>query len=153
MRCLAAKQAAETHHEATVSPDVGKGKKLLIIGGTGRVGSSTAASLRHTHPNLEIILGSQSREKYDAALEHRPSLKGLPFTRVDRNDLHSLLSALEGCDMVLHCAGPFQRKKEILPLEAAIQAKKPYIGQLLADLHCHILFHCVVSAVQGKQQA
>ena len=96
MTSLAAQQSTETQHSSAVSPDVGKGKKLLIIGGTGRVGSSTAASLRETHPNLEIILGSQSREKYDAAIEHRPSLKGLEYKVVNRDDLQSLFSALEG---------------------------------------------------------
>ena len=130
MRCVAAQQSTEKQHSSVVSPDVGKGKKLLIIGGTGRVGSSTAASLRETHPNLEITLGSQSREKYDAAIEHRPSLKGLAYKVVNRDNLQSLLSAMEDCDMVLHTAGPFQRKKDCLVLEAAIQAKKPYIGKL-----------------------
>ena len=124
-----ATQSTETQAAPDKSPEVGKGKKLLIIGGTGRVGSSTAASLRQTHPNLTIILGSQSQESYDAAVKNRPSLQGLAFSKVNRNDLHSILAAVKECDVVLHCAGPFQRKNECLVLEAAIQAKKPYIGE------------------------
>ena len=124
-----ANQSTETQAAPDKSPEVGKGKKLLIIGGTGRVGSSTAASLRQTHPNLTIILGSQSQDSYDAAVKNRPSLQGLAFSKVNRNDLHSILAAVKECDVVLHCAGPFQRKNECLVLEAAIQAKKPYIGE------------------------
>lgn len=127
MKCQAKQHSANMQTAPEVSPEVGKGKKLLIIGGTGRVGSSTADSLRQTHPNLTIILGSQSQESYDAAVKNRPSLQGLAFTKVNRNDLQSIMSAVKDCDLVLHCAGPFQRKNECLVLEAAIQAKKPYI--------------------------
>lgn len=127
-RCQASNHSSDAQTSPDISPEVGKGKTLLIIGGTGRVGSSTAASLVHTHPNLKIILGTRGKEGYDAAVENRPSLKGLEYRILDRNKLDSILSALEGCDIVLHTAGPFQRKKECLVLEAAIQAKIPYLG-------------------------
>ena len=130
-RCQASKPSTDAPVSVDVSPEVGKGKKLLIIGGTGRVGSSTAASLIQTHPNLTIILGTRGQEGYDAAVKNRPSLQGLEYRIVDRNDLQSILSAMKGCDIVLHTAGPFQRKKECLVLEAAIQAKIPYLGTLL----------------------
>ena len=133
-RCQASKPSTDAPVSIDVSPEVGKGKKLLIIGGTGRVGSSTAASLVQTHPNLTIILGTRGQEGYDAAVKNRPSLEGLEYRIVDRNDLQSILSAMKGCDIVLHTAGPFQRKKECLVLEAAIQAKIPYLGKLL-QLH------------------
>ena len=133
-RCQASKPSTDAPVSIDVSPEVGKGKKLLIIGGTGRVGSSTAASLVQTHPNLTIILGTRGQEGYDAAVKNRPSLEGLDYRIVDRNDLQSILSAMKGCDIVLHTAGPFQRKKECLVLEAAIQAKIPYLGKLL---HLH----------------
>lgn len=129
-RCQASKPSTDAPVSVDVSPEVGKGKKLLIIGGTGRVGSSTAASLVQTHPNLTIILGTRGQEGYDAAVANRPSLEGLEYRIVDRNDLQSILSAMKGCDIVLHTAGPFQRKKECLVLEAAIQAKIPYLGEL-----------------------
>ena len=129
-RCQASKPSSDAPPSIDVSPEVGKGKTLLIIGGTGRVGSSTAASLVKTHPNLTIILGTRSQEGYDAAVKNRPELGGLEHRVLDRNKLQSILSSMEGCDMVLHTAGPFQRKKECLVLEAAIQAKIPYLGRL-----------------------
>ena len=130
-RCQASKPSTGAPVSIDVSPEVGKGKKLLIIGGTGRVGSSTAASLVQTHPELTIILGTRGQEGYDAAVKNRPSLEGLEYRIVDRNDLQSVLTAMKGCDIVLHTAGPFQRKKECLVLEAAIQAKIPYLGKPL----------------------
>lgn len=129
-RCQANKASPDAPVSIDVSPEVGKGKTLLIIGGTGRVGSSTAASLVKTHPNLKIILGTRSQEGYHAAVKNRPELEGLQHRVLDRNNLQSILSSMEGCDMVLHTAGPFQRKKECLVLEAAIQAKIPYLGTL-----------------------
>lgn len=115
--------------EAQTFPEVGKGKTLLIIGGTGRVGASTAAALTQTHPNLKIVLGSQNQATYDDAVENRPELKGLDFKVVNRDDINSLRQALKDCDIVLHCAGPFQRKKDCLVLEAAIETKTPYVGE------------------------
>ena len=127
--CQAAKQAAgKQSMEAQTFPEVGKDKTLLIIGGTGRVGASTAAALTATHPNLKIVLGSQNQASYDDAVQNRPELKGLEFKVVNRDDIHSLTQALKECDIVLHTAGPFQRKKECLVLEAAIKTKTPYIG-------------------------
>ena len=127
--CKAGKQAAEKQSmEAQTFPEVGKGKTLLIIGGTGRVGASTAAALTVTHPNLRIVLGSQNKASYDDAVNNRPELKGLGFKVVNRDDMDSLTKALQECDVVLHTAGPFQRKNDCLVLEAAIQTKTPYIG-------------------------
>ena len=133
--CKAGKQAAEKQSmEAQTFPEVGKGKTLLIIGGTGRVGASTAAALTETHPNLKIVLGSQNQASYDDAVNNRPELKGLGFKVVNRDDIDSLTKALQECDVVLHTAGPFQRKKDCLVLEAAIQTKTPYIGDCLSAL-------------------
>lgn len=132
--CKAGKGKPDSKSMAAQSfPEVGRGKKLLIIGGTGRVGASTASALRETHPNLEIILSSQSQASYDAAVESRPELKGLEFRIVNRDDIDSLTEALKGVDVVLHTAGPFQRKYDCLVLEAAIQAKTPYIGECLTS--------------------
>lgn len=139
--CQAAKQAAgKQSMEAKMFPEVGEGKTLLIIGGTGRVGASTAAALTATHPSLKIVLGSQNRASYDDAVQNRPELKGLDFKVVNRDDIDSLTKALKECDIVLHTAGPFQRKKECLVLEAAIKTKTPYIGEMppntMLATHC-----------------
>lgn len=45
------------------------------------------------------------------------------FVELDLGDASSLSKALDGCDLVVHTAGPFQRKTSAEVLEAAIKAK------------------------------
>lgn len=45
------------------------------------------------------------------------------FVELDLGDASSLSNALAGCDLVVHTAGPFQRKTTPEVLEAAIEAK------------------------------
>ena len=42
---------------------------------------------------------------------------------MDIDDVKDLEKVLEGVDLVVHCAGPFQRKEHCLVLEAAIASK------------------------------
>lgn len=49
-------------------------KHVLILGGTGRVGSSTAAALLRSEPGLRITLAGRSRKTYEAAMKRRPEL-------------------------------------------------------------------------------
>lgn len=36
-------------------------------------------------------------------------------------------AAIEGASLVIHTAGPFQRSENFAPIEAAIEARVPYI--------------------------
>jgi len=60
----------------------GERKRVLILGGTGRVGSSTAVALLRLDPHLEIVVGSRSQDSYTAAVKKRPDLKGARFEKV-----------------------------------------------------------------------
>jgi saccharopine dehydrogenase-like NADP-dependent oxidoreductase len=51
----------------------------------------------------------------------------LQFVSVDIDDAASLEAAIRGADLVLHTAGPFQRKPTCGVLEAAIAAGVPYM--------------------------
>ena len=44
--------------------------------------------------------------------------------QVDIDDRAALEALLQGADLVLHCAGPFQRKETCLVLEAALHARR-----------------------------
>ena len=52
----------------------GEHRKVLILGGTGRVGASTASALLRKCPDAEIILASRSTKSYEAAVKKRPEL-------------------------------------------------------------------------------
>ena len=51
----------------------------------------------------------------------------LQFISVDIDDAASLKAALKGVDLLVHTAGPFQRKDTCGVLEAAIATRTPYM--------------------------
>eukprot|EP00252_Welwitschia_mirabilis_P006956 TRINITY_DN17922_c0_g1_i3.p1 TRINITY_DN17922_c0_g1~~TRINITY_DN17922_c0_g1_i3.p1 ORF type:complete len:326 (-),score=58.88 TRINITY_DN17922_c0_g1_i3:26-1003(-) len=103
---------------------IGK-KSVLIIGATGRVGGSTARALAKACPSLKLLLGGRNREKgVKLAAELGNNSE---FCELDIDNQKLLISALNGVDLVVHAAGPFQRAKECTVLEAAIANKTYYI--------------------------
>ncbi|KAL6906055.1 hypothetical protein ACP4OV_003656 [Aristida adscensionis] len=99
--------------------------RVLVLGGTGRVGGSTAAALSKLRPDLTVLVGGRNREKgesFVAKLGERSE-----FVQVDTRDASMLEKALQGADLVVHAAGPFQREEKCAVLEAAISTKTPYI--------------------------
>ncbi|WVZ54570.1 hypothetical protein U9M48_005350 [Paspalum notatum var. saurae] len=123
-----------------------KSGRVLVIGGTGRVGGSTAAALSKLRPDLSILAGGRNREKgesFAAKLGEQSE-----FVQVDTRSASMLEKALQGrysvmqrntllliypvapdvcVDLVVHTAGPFQRAEECTVLQAAISTKAPYI--------------------------
>ncbi|KAK3278251.1 hypothetical protein CYMTET_13782 [Cymbomonas tetramitiformis] len=97
------------------------------LGGTGRVGSSTAAAILGFDPNVDITLASRNRDNMASAKESFPALKEAVFQEVDVTQKASILAALQDADLVVHCAGPFQKTESCEVLEAAIESKVPYI--------------------------
>jgi saccharopine dehydrogenase-like NADP-dependent oxidoreductase len=110
-------------------PCISEAKNIIIIGGTGRVGASTAAALAKALPNCSITLASRTKFSFDDAISLRPELGAVSHIPVDVNDSRSLMKALMkgGIDIVIHTAGPFQRRAECSVLEAAIAAGIPYL--------------------------
>jgi hypothetical protein len=100
---------------------------VVIIGGTGRVGSSTASALLAAVPGANISLASRSADSYAAAVQSRPDLRGTRRLEADLDSPSSLLACLKGADLVVLAAGPFQRREDCAVLEAAIAAGVPYL--------------------------
>jgi saccharopine dehydrogenase-like NADP-dependent oxidoreductase len=73
-------------------------KKVLILGGCGRIGSSVARDII-THTNAEVIVTSRQPQK---AIE-----QPLQFLSLDLEEVEKLEKAIASCDLVIHCAGPF----------------------------------------------
>ncbi|KAK9079404.1 hypothetical protein SSX86_001075 [Deinandra increscens subsp. villosa] len=99
--------------------------RVLVLGGTGRVGGSTAIALSKLSPDLRIIIAGRNREK--GASMVATIGKNAEFSEFDINDAKSLESALTGVDLVVHAAGPFQQSENCRVLEAAIRAKIAYL--------------------------
>ena len=81
-------------------------RKVVILGGTGRVGSSTAVALLRLDPHLDIVVGSRSRESYAAAVKKRPDLNGAKFEEVRAN--WGVIQGLQFCYLVFGCDCHFQ---------------------------------------------
>ncbi len=62
----------------------------MVIGGTGRVGSSTASVLMKTFPELKVTVASRNQSSYDAAVGRRPELRGAAFKQCSIDDAKSV---------------------------------------------------------------
>ncbi|KDP22125.1 hypothetical protein JCGZ_25956 [Jatropha curcas] len=99
--------------------------KVLVLGGTGRVGGSTAIALSKLCPDLRIVIGGRNREK-GAAMVAKLG-KNSDFVEVNIDNVDSLEAALSDVDLVVHAAGPFQQAEKCSVLEAAIETKTAYV--------------------------
>ncbi|KAK7341261.1 hypothetical protein VNO80_24187 [Phaseolus coccineus] len=106
-------------------PEKIRNSRILVLGGTGRVGGSTAIALSNFCPDLQILVAGRNREKGEALAA---KLGGnSEFARVDIDDVNSLETALKSVDLVVHAAGPFQRAERCSVLEAAINTRTAYV--------------------------
>ncbi|XP_062084104.1 uncharacterized protein LOC133790467 [Humulus lupulus] len=111
--------------ETVQLPDKTRNSKVLVLGGTGRVGGSTATALSKLCPDLRILVGGRNREKGAAMVA---TLGGnSEFAEVDIDNVNSLEAALNDVDLVVHAAGPFQQTHKCSVLEAAINTKTAYL--------------------------
>lgn len=100
-------------------------RRVIILGGTGRVGASTAAALSRLCPSVRLVVAGRNREK-GATLVSKLG-ENSEFVEVNVDDIDSIQAALEGMDLVVHSAGPFQQEEKCNVLEAAISCKTAYL--------------------------
>ncbi|XAR60344.1 UDP-glucose 4-epimerase [Bertholletia excelsa] len=102
-----------------------RNSRVLIVGGTGRVGGSTATALSTLCPDLRIVIAGRSKERGAARVAELG--KNSEFAEVDIGDMESLKSVLCDVDLVVHTAGPFQQAEKCTVLETAIETKTAYL--------------------------
>ncbi|KAK6164109.1 hypothetical protein DH2020_000973 [Rehmannia glutinosa] len=119
------KQKSSSNIERVELPEKVKNSRILILGGTGRVGGSTALALSKFCPDLRIVIGGRNRDKGAEMVTKLGN--NTEFSEVDINDSKSLEEALKDVDLVVHTAGPFQQAEKCTVLEAAIQNKTAYL--------------------------
>ena len=113
--------------EASATPAT---KKVVFVGGTGRVGAASAAALVANDPSVtKVVLAGRSDAAAAEAMERHPSLRGVAeFKKLNLADASSVASAIAGADLVVHSAGPFQGGGDkCLVMDAAIAAGVPYL--------------------------
>ncbi|KAG8488738.1 hypothetical protein CXB51_016612 [Gossypium anomalum] len=123
---VASAKAAENDNASRVQlPDKTGKSRVLVLGGTGRVGGSTATALSKLCPDLRIVVGGRNREKGAAMVATLG--KNSEFAEVNINNKDSLEAALSDVDLVVHAAGPFQQSQKCTVLEAAIETQTAYL--------------------------
>ena len=91
-------------------------KKVLVIGGYGRIGKSVALDIAN-HTDAEVTVTSRSSQ---------PETSPFQFLALDLSDRASLHKAIAPMDLVVHCAGPFHHRDGRV-LETCIDAGVNYI--------------------------
>ncbi len=105
--------------------------RVLIIGGTGRIGTSVATDIA-THTQAEITITGRHRHN---ATDKIPG-KNVSFLKLDLTDERAITNAIfslkqdadnsSGLPLVIHCAGPFfQRDARVL--KTCIEAGVNYL--------------------------
>ena len=108
-------------------------RRVVVLGGSGRVGGSTAAWIyrlaRREGLDLSLAIAGRERGNYDRSIARL----GLPadeveFVRADVDGpFEALVSAFEGSALVVHTAGPFQGRTRPDVLRAALAARAAYV--------------------------
>lgn len=126
-----------------ISFDALKDKKVLVVGGSGRVGGSCVTQL--TKRGSRVTVGGtrettfvESQSRWIALFpEMENELQKVAFVALDREKAESVLSVIENeFDLVVHTAGPFQGKVKDPNgvLEACCELGIPYVD--VCDDYC-----------------
>ncbi|XP_016580006.1 uncharacterized protein LOC107877795 isoform X1 [Capsicum annuum] len=128
---IVANVVKENEKRVEVAEKVRK-SKVVILGGTGRVGGSTAIALSKLCPDLHIVIAGRNREKGTAMVSKLG--KNSEFAEVNIGDGEALEANLQDADIVVYTAGPFQQSENCKVLEAAIRTKTAYLD-ICDDTH------------------
>lgn len=98
--------------------------KVLVLGGCGAVGSNAVKTLVKTDTFSEVVIGDFNMEK---AREMAAQMgNNLSAMQMDATDRASIRKAIDGCDLVVNCVGPFYSTVENI-LETVIEAGINYV--------------------------
>lgn len=98
--------------------------RVLLLGGCGGVGSVAARTLASKGHFDELVIGEN---RHEAATALAGELGGAASAvEVDAHDPASLEAAMDGCDLVLNCVGPFYTFGPPI-LRAAIRSGVNYV--------------------------
>ena len=98
--------------------------KVIVLGGCGAVGSNAVKTLVKTDTFSEVVIGDFNMQKSE---EMVAQLGGkLSAVKMDATDRPSIRRAIDGCDLVVNCVGPFYNTVENI-LETVIEAGINYV--------------------------
>lgn len=134
--------SATSAAEYEINLDVLEDKRVLVAGGSGRVGGSVVTQLLKR--GAKVTVGGTRLESYEKAkrrwVEKFPTIDAtaIEFATIDRECADSVSSVLSSCqfDLVVHTAGPFQGKATTSNgvIDAAVANGVPYVD--VCDDYC-----------------
>ena len=103
--------------------------KVLVIGGTGRVGGSAVRSLHERFGSeIDLRVAGRSLKNWDAFLgRNSKPLVGVEFVSLDITRKEELEVVIPQYDLIIHTAGPFQGLRCPSVLESSLRHGKQYI--------------------------
>eukprot|EP00527_Entomoneis_sp_CCMP2396_P005670 CAMPEP_0198149274 /NCGR_PEP_ID=MMETSP1443-20131203/45822_1 /TAXON_ID=186043 /ORGANISM="Entomoneis sp., Strain CCMP2396" /LENGTH=449 /DNA_ID=CAMNT_0043814257 /DNA_START=59 /DNA_END=1405 /DNA_ORIENTATION=- len=135
-----------TKNTNPISFDSLQNKRVLVVGGSGRVGGSCVTQL--VKRGAQVQVGGTSPENLQTSRErwtnlfpeYTTKLNSVGFVSLDRENSQSVQNALlqqkQKFDLVIHTAGPFQGKVKVPNgvLDACVEMAVPYID--VCDDYC-----------------
>ena len=125
-RCRSSRAASSFAVFALVCSTAGAAK-VLVIGGTGRIGTACATHLLRREPSLHVALAGRDAARGAAACEEVRRDAGHGDVSYAPLDYTSASLDVAGYDAVVHVAGPFDGPLDeaLRPLEASVAAGVP----------------------------
>lgn len=104
--------------------------KVLILGGTGKIGSAVALDLLQHTSAILVLTGRSPRwpSMVSDWIASSGDARGdrVQLLALDLGEVSALEQAIAAADLVIHCAGPF-RDRNLTVLETCIQKGIPYL--------------------------
>jgi saccharopine dehydrogenase-like NADP-dependent oxidoreductase len=101
-------------------------QKVLIIGGSGRIGSCVARDIAIHTPAKITVTGRLPKPDNQGISLLNESEKSLEYLAIDLNNTEKLSEIISQYHLVIHCAGPFHHRDTSV-LEICIQHGANYI--------------------------
>jgi saccharopine dehydrogenase-like NADP-dependent oxidoreductase len=101
--------------------------KVLVVGGSGRVGGSAVRALIKRFPEYSVGVGGRSVKTWEVCQSRLSLRNDIVFVPMDVNDESSLENIISTYDLIVHTAGPFQGVRENKLLKQALISGKKYI--------------------------
>lgn len=101
--------------------------KVLVIGGSGRVGGSAVRSIASRIGSSNVASAGRSTTNWEDYTRQYHICSDITFHALDINDKERLIEIVSQYDIIVNTAGPFQGLQDLVVLKAALSSGKKYI--------------------------
>ena len=99
--------------------------KVIVLGGCGAVGSVAVRTLAGSDLFSGVVIGDRDLSRAGAIVSEAGAGR-VSAVQIDAEDPASLTRAIQGCDVVLNCVGPFYRSVRTI-VEAVLEVGVDYV--------------------------